>query len=74
MAIPLKYIVDETGEKTSVLVPVKLWEDLNNNYKKLEQKLKIISGIKKGLAEVSSAKKSGKKLQTLKEFLSEGSR
>ena len=71
MPTPLKYIVDDTGQKTSVLVPVKIWEDLNNNYKKLEQKLKILNGIQQGLLEVNQTKKSGRKLQTMKEFLSE---
>jgi hypothetical protein len=74
MANPLKYIVDETGQKTSVLVPVKVWEDLNNNYQKLQEKLKILNGIQQGLAEVNQARKTGKKLQTMKEFLSESNR
>ena len=26
MSEPLQYIVDETGHKTSVLVPLKVWE------------------------------------------------
>ncbi len=33
----LKYIVDGSGQKTSVLVPVKVWDDLNANYQKLPQ-------------------------------------
>jgi hypothetical protein len=66
----LKYIIDESGQKTSVLVPVKVWEDLNTNYQKLQNKLNIFSGIQAGLKEVQGAKKSGKKLQTLKDFLS----
>ncbi len=65
----LKYIVDGTGNKTSVLVPVKVWEDLNSNYEKLQEKLAILSGLQNGLAEVQKNKKSGKKLQTLKDFL-----
>jgi len=69
MSNALKYIVDETGHKTSVLVPVKVWEDLNTNYQKLQNKLSVFSGIKQGLNDVKIAKKSGKKLQTLKDFL-----
>ena len=65
----LKYIVDDSGNKTSVLVPVKVWEDLNNNYAKLQSKLTILSGIDDGLTEVERAKRSRKKLQTLKDFL-----
>lgn len=65
----LKYIVDETGHKTSVLVPVKVWEDLNTNYQKLQNKISVFSSIKEGLNEVKSARKGGKKLQPLKDFL-----
>jgi hypothetical protein len=71
MASALKYIVDENGDKTSVLVPLKTWEKINQDYYKLQNKLKVLTGIKEGLAEVRDAKKSGKKLQTLKDFLRE---
>ncbi|MBI1782077.1 MAG: hypothetical protein HYR66_12020 [Sphingobacteriales bacterium] len=71
MANVLKYMVDEKGEKTSVLVPLKTWEKINHDYLKLQQKLKVFVSIKNGLQEVKQAKKTGKKLQTLKEFLSE---
>ncbi len=65
----LKYIVDNTGQKTSVLVPVKVWENLNNNYQKLQNKLNILNSISEGLNEVKQVKKTGRKLQTLKDFL-----
>ena len=65
----LKYIIDNSGHKTSVLVPVKVWEDLNNNYQRLQKKLNILNGISEGLNEVRQAKKTEKKLQTLKDFL-----
>jgi hypothetical protein len=65
----LKHIVDESGHKTSVLVPVKVWEDLNSAYQKLQNKLSVFSSIKEGLNEVKTARKSGKKLQTLNDFL-----
>ena len=69
MARPVKYLVDDSGNKTSVLVPIKVWEDLNANYQRLQTKLAILSGIGHGLDEVKRSKKSGKKLQTLKDFL-----
>ena len=71
MASALKYMVDENGDKTSVLVPLKTWERINQDYSKLQNKLKVLTGIKEGLAEIRDAKKSGKKLQTLKDFLRE---
>jgi hypothetical protein len=67
----LKYMVDEKGDKTSVVVPLKTWEKMNQDYIKLRNKLKLFTGIREGLIEVKLAKKSGKKLQTLKEFLGE---
>ncbi len=74
MANALKYMIDENGEKTSVLVPLKTWEKINQNYSQLQKKLEILTGIKDGLAEVEEAKKSEKKLQTLKGFLRESKR
>lgn len=64
----LKYIVNQSGQKTSVLVPVKVWDDLNNNYQKLQNKLTIFQSVQNGLQEVKIAKNSGRKLQTLKEL------
>ena len=64
----LKYIVDESGHKTSVLVPVKVWEDLNANYQKLQNKLIVFNSIREGLDEVKGARDRGKKLQTLKDL------
>ncbi len=69
MPTALKYIVDESGQKTSVLVPVKVREDLNANYQRLQNKLSVFSSIQKGLNEVKRARKSKRKIQTLKDFL-----
>ena len=71
MASTLKYMVDEKGDKTSVLVTLKTWQKINNDYDKLQNKLKVLTGIKAGFAEVKEAKQTGKKLQTLKDFLRE---
>jgi hypothetical protein len=71
MAGALKYMIDEKGDKTSVLVPLKTWERLNQEYSKLQKKLRVLTGIKEGFNEVKAARKSGKKLQTLKDFLRE---
>ncbi len=64
-------MIDENGDKTSVLVPLKTWEKLNQDYFKLQNKLKVLTGIKEGLNEVRNARNSGKELQTLKDFLRE---
>ncbi|MBY0476747.1 MAG: hypothetical protein K2Q24_03810 [Chitinophagaceae bacterium] len=71
MAGALKYMVDENGDKTSVLVPIRTWEKMTKEYTKLQNKLKVFTDIKEGFLEVKEARKSGKKLQTLKDFLRE---
>jgi hypothetical protein len=71
MAQPLKYMVDEKGQKTSVLVPLSTWTKINDDFTKLQNKLTVLLGIKSAFNEVKAAKKSGKKLQTLKDFLRE---
>lgn len=71
MAQPLKYMVDEKGQKTSVLVPLTTWTKINEDYSNLQNKLKVLLGIQSAFNEVKVSKKSGKKLQSLKDFLSE---
>ena len=71
MADAFKYMVDEKGDKTSILVPLKTWQKINNDYSKLQNKLKVLLGIKVGINEVKESKRTGKKLQTLKDFLRE---
>ncbi|HEY1113825.1 MAG TPA: hypothetical protein VGE66_09690 [Chitinophagaceae bacterium] len=65
----LKYIVDDKGRRVAVLVPIQVWEDSNANYQKLQNKLDVLQNIQDGLKEVKQARKSGRKLQTLKDFL-----
>ena len=74
MAGALKYMVDEKGDKTSVLVPLKTWEKINHEYSQLQNKLRVFTSIKSGIKEVKEAKRTGKKLQTLKDFLRESNR
>lgn len=71
MSSALKYIIDYKGHKTSVLVPLKAWDDLNEKYKKLNKKLEILTGIQEGINEVKENRSKNKSLQTLSDFLSE---
>jgi hypothetical protein len=66
-------MIDDRGTKTSAIVPIKTWMKINEDYKKLQKKLDILVGIKGALQETKDAKKTGKKLQTLKDFLNESS-
>lgn len=74
MADALKYMIDESGAKTSAIVPLKTWKKIDNEYARLQNKPNVLTGIKDGLKEVKEARESGKKLQTLKEFLGESNR
>ncbi|GAA4439090.1 hypothetical protein GCM10023188_35150 [Pontibacter saemangeumensis] len=71
MATPIQFIVDNEGHKKSVIVPYKQWEELNQRYEKLNNKVHILTGIKEALEEVAHSRKTGKKLQTLSDFLNE---
>lgn len=71
MSSAIKYMVDEKGQKTSVLVPIKTWAKINDDYQKLQNKLKVFTGIKSAFDEVKRSRAAGKKLQTLKDYLSE---
>lgn len=42
MASALKYMVNENGQKTSVLVPIKTWAKINEDYNNLQNKLNFI--------------------------------
>ena len=66
----LKYIINEKGVKIYVLVPLKTRKKINDDYARLKNKLNLFFGIKNGLREIKEAKKTGKKLQTLNDFVS----
>ena len=67
----IQYIIDSKGNKTSVLISLKQWEELQNDFLKLQNKLRILSGIKEAFQEVKNEKRKGKKLQTLDAFIDE---
>jgi len=67
----IQFIIDNEGHKKSVIVPFKQWEDLNQQYEKLSAKVQILTGIQEAMKEVENARKTGKKLQTLTDFLNE---
>jgi len=67
----MQYIIDDKGVKTSVIVPFAIWEKINEDYQKLQNKLKVFVAIREGVAEIKAAKKQGIELQTLSDFLDE---
>jgi hypothetical protein len=64
----MQYIVDNKGIKTSVIVPFDKWEKINDDYRKLQNKLKVFVAIQEGLTEIKASKKQGDKLQSLSDF------
>ena len=67
----LKYLVDEKGCRLAVVIPVDTWNVLNTRYDKCLKKVNVLTGIQEGFEEVKATRKSGKRLQTLKDFLNE---
>jgi hypothetical protein len=71
MSAALKYIVNSKGDKISVIVPIKTWQKINKDFTKLQQKNKLTANLKEAFEEIRESKRTGKKMQTLKEFLNE---
>ena len=67
----LSYIVNDSGKKTSVIVPFEEWEKINSEFIKIKNKLETLLSVKEGLQEISISKKSNKELQNLSDFLNE---
>ena len=45
----MQYIIDDRGVKTSVIVPFNKWEKINEDYQKLQNKLKVLIKVKQPL-------------------------
>ncbi|MBF9252437.1 hypothetical protein I2I11_03950 [Pontibacter sp. 172403-2] len=71
MTAPIQYIIDNDGHKKSVVIPFEQWEELNQRYEKLNNKVQVLTGIAKAVKEVKKAREMGKPLQTLADFLNE---
>ncbi len=61
--------MSDRGEKTSVVISLKEWKEINDNYQKLIKKVEVFTGIAEAIKEIKLARKGGKKLQLLKDFL-----
>ena len=71
MITNIQYVVDNSGNKISVILPFLEWEQLSSEYQKLQNKLDILQGIQDSMTEIRETKKSGEKLQALTDFLNE---
>ena len=71
MRTDVQYVVDDSGKKTSVLIPFNQWENYTKKYKRMKGKLDVFKAITEGISEVKEARKKGKELQSLSDFLDE---
>jgi PHD/YefM family antitoxin component YafN of YafNO toxin-antitoxin module len=73
----LQYITDDSGQKNAVLLPIKDWENLQNELKELQilrqykEKYLFLEGLKEAMIEVKQHNEGKIKLQTAKDFLNE---
>jgi hypothetical protein len=71
MSRNLQYIVDDAGKKTSVIIPFEQWEKQRKKLDELQNKLDVFQTITEGVSEVKEARKKGKELKNLSDFLDE---
>lgn len=67
----IQIYTDESGNKTSVIVSYEDWTKINARLENLENKLKVFLSVRDGMQEVKEARKKGKKLQDLSDFINE---
>ncbi len=67
MQAKVQYLLNEKGEKASVLLPFKQWEKIQTLLRKQE----VLLGIKSAFVEIREAKNNGEQLQSLTDFIDE---
>jgi phage pi2 protein 07 len=67
----LNYLTDASGNQIAVQIAMEEWLVFQQEYQELKRKLEVMQGIRDALEEVQSARKEGRKLQSLSEFLNE---
>lgn len=71
MLSKIQYCTDDDGNMTSVIVPIDDWRKLQEQNKKLETKLRLLTGIQDAVQEIKKVRKAKKKITTLGEFINE---
>jgi hypothetical protein len=67
----VQYLTNEAGERTAVVVAYAEWEKMRQQRQHLKQKLAIMQGIQAGFREVKEARRTGRSLPSLRDFLSD---
>ena len=63
--------IQYNDDKTSVTVPYQEWLRLQKEIRSLRNKLSVFSGIQAGIAEIKEARKTGRNLEKLSDFINE---
>ncbi|MCF8465339.1 MAG: hypothetical protein K9G41_10880 [Flavobacteriales bacterium] len=71
MGRSVQYIVDDAGKKKSVIIPFEEWKKQRKKLDELQNKLDVFQTITEGVSEVKDARKKGKELKNLSDFLDE---
>ncbi len=69
--LDLNYITDAAGKQIAVQIAMGDWLLFQKQYQEFTRKLEVLQGIKDALVEVEDAKKEGRDLQSLTDFLHE---
>ncbi len=67
----VSYITDGYGNQSAVIIPIADWNALNERLTKIQNKLKILTGLEDAVDEVNLAREGNLELKTLKDFLDE---
>lgn len=67
----VSYITDGYGNQSAVVIPISDWNALNERLKKIQNKLKILTGLEHAVDEVNLAREDKLELKTLRDFLDE---
>lgn len=71
MHVKIEYITDSKGRQKSVIISHRQWKNLEADYNKMKNKIKILTGLQDALDEVKNIKNGKKKGKTLKEVIDE---
>lgn len=67
----LQYLINEQGEKTAVIIPIKEWVALQEQLKEFEESRIMEVDLEQALEEVGAIKAGEIKKQSLEDFLNE---
>lgn len=71
MRVKVEYITDSKGRQKSVIISQKQWRNFEEDYCRMKNKIKVLTGLKSALDEVKQIRNGKKKAKTLKEVIDE---